>query len=56
MAALVLIMATTLFLPLASMFDGMVKLAAFAGAILIILLSELFLCWAVSKGARTLSE
>ena len=55
MAALVLILAATLFLPLASMFDGAVKLAAFGGAILIILLSELYLCWAVSKGANALS-
>lgn len=56
MAALVLILAATLFLPLASMFDGMVKIAAFAGAILIILLSELYLSWAVSRGAKALSE
>ena len=54
-AALVLVMAATLFLPLASMFDGTIKLAAFAGAILIILLSELYLCWAVSRGAKPLA-
>lgn len=51
LAALVLIFAATLYLPLASMFDGALRLGTSGAAIAIIFFSELYLCLAVLRSA-----